>query len=89
MRNVAVQMYVSLDGVMAAPEKWTLPYWTDDHEKYAYERLLTADALRRALIRHCPRRDTAHATTWWPTLASYSVGARLVSRSSLASTWRA
>ena len=45
MRNVAVQMYVSLDGVMAAPENWSFPYWTDDHENYAYERLLTSDAL--------------------------------------------
>ena len=45
MRNVAVQMYVSLDGVMEAPEKWSFPYWTDDHEQYAYERLLTSDAL--------------------------------------------
>ena len=45
MRNVAVQMYVSLDGVMEAPEKWSFPYWTDDHEQYAYDRLLAADAL--------------------------------------------
>ena len=42
MRNVAVQMYVSLDGVVAAPEKWSFPYWTDDHEQYAHERLLTS-----------------------------------------------
>jgi dihydrofolate reductase len=45
MRNIAVQMYMSVDGVMEAPEKWSFPYWTDDHENYAFERLLAADAL--------------------------------------------
>jgi hypothetical protein len=39
MRNMAVQMYKSMDGVMEAPEKWTFPYWSEDHETYAYERL--------------------------------------------------
>jgi hypothetical protein len=38
-RNVAVQMYMSVDGVMEAPEKWSSAYWTDDHERYTYERL--------------------------------------------------
>src|SRR5215510_7872760 len=27
------------------PENWSFPYWTDDHEQYAYQRLLAADAL--------------------------------------------
>ncbi len=45
VRNVAVQMYMSVDGVMEAPEKWSFRYWTGDHEKYAYQRLLAADAL--------------------------------------------
>jgi dihydrofolate reductase len=45
MRNLAVQMYVSMDGGAEAPEKWSSPYWTDDCEKYAYGRLLAADAL--------------------------------------------
>ena len=45
MRKIAVQVYMSIDGVMEAPETWSFPYWTDDHEKYAYERLLAADAL--------------------------------------------
>jgi dihydrofolate reductase len=38
-------MYVSLDSVMEVPEQGSFRYWTDDHEKYAYERLLAADAL--------------------------------------------
>jgi len=37
MRKIAVQVYMSIDGVMEAPETWSFPYWTDDHEKYAYE----------------------------------------------------
>ena len=45
MRKIAVQMYMSVDGVMEAPEKWSFPYWTDEHEQYAYERLSAADAL--------------------------------------------
>src|SRR5215475_9523356 len=43
--KIAVQMYASVDGVVEAPETWEGPYWTDDHERYAYKRLLAADAL--------------------------------------------
>jgi dihydrofolate reductase len=43
--KIAVQMYTSVDGVMEAPETWEGQYWTDDHESYAYQRLLAADAL--------------------------------------------
>jgi dihydrofolate reductase len=45
VRKIAVQMYMSVDGVMEAPEKWSFRYWADDHEQYAYQRLLAADAL--------------------------------------------
>jgi dihydrofolate reductase len=45
MRTLAVQMYMTVDGVMEAPENWSFEYWTDDHEKYAFERLSAADAL--------------------------------------------
>jgi dihydrofolate reductase len=45
MRTLAVQMYMTVDGVMEAPENWSLEYWTDDHERYAFERLSAADAL--------------------------------------------
>jgi dihydrofolate reductase len=45
MRNLAVQMYMSVDGVMEAPEQWSSRYWTDAHERYAFERLSKADAL--------------------------------------------
>src|SRR5262249_37976081 len=45
MRKVALQMYLSLDGVMEAPEKWTSEYCDDDHERYAYSRLVASNAL--------------------------------------------
>jgi hypothetical protein len=45
VRSIGVQMFMSLDSVMEAPEKWTFPCWSEDHAKYAYERLRAADAL--------------------------------------------
>jgi dihydrofolate reductase len=45
MRNLAVQMYMTVDGVMEAPEDWSFDYWTDAHEQYAFERLRAADSL--------------------------------------------
>jgi dihydrofolate reductase len=43
--QIAVQMYVTLDGVMAAPQNWSFDFWADELEEYAFERLLAADAL--------------------------------------------
>src|SRR6266540_2180659 len=44
MRRVVVSTYVTLDGVMEAPEKWEL--WNEEEmEKYAWEQLLASDAL--------------------------------------------
>jgi dihydrofolate reductase len=45
MGKVALQMYLSLDGVMEAPEKWEGPFWSDELEQYALEQVLAADAL--------------------------------------------
>jgi hypothetical protein len=45
MRSIALQMYVSLDGVMEAPEKWTFEYWDGEHERYAYEWLVASALL--------------------------------------------
>ena len=44
MRNLAVQMYTTVDGVMEGPA-WSFPFWTDKHEQYAFERLSAADSL--------------------------------------------
>jgi dihydrofolate reductase len=45
MGKVALQMYLSLDGVMEAPENWEGPFWSDELEQYALEQVLAADAL--------------------------------------------
>ncbi len=45
MRKVALQMYVTLDGVMEAPQNWSFSFWGDALERYAFDRLLAADAL--------------------------------------------
>ena len=45
MRRVIVSTYVTLDGVMEAPEKWSLKFWNDEHAKYAHDQLFASDAL--------------------------------------------
>jgi dihydrofolate reductase len=43
VRRVVVSTYVSLDGVMEAPEQWQV--WNEEMDKYAWEQLLASDAL--------------------------------------------
>jgi dihydrofolate reductase len=38
-------MYVTLDGVMEAPQNWSFDFWGDALEAYAFKRLLAAEAL--------------------------------------------
>jgi dihydrofolate reductase len=45
MRKVIVSEFVSLDGVVEAPDKWSFPYWNDDIEKFKYDELFATDAL--------------------------------------------
>ena len=45
MRKVIVSTYVTLDGVMEAPEKWVFQFWNDEHAKYAHDQLFASDAL--------------------------------------------
>ncbi len=45
MRKIIVSTYVSLDGVIEAPEKWSLKFWNDEHAKYANDQLFASDAL--------------------------------------------
>ncbi len=37
MGNVIVTMFVSLDGIVEAPEKWSLKYWNDDIAKLKHD----------------------------------------------------
>ena len=60
MRKVSLQMYVTLDGVMEAPQNWSFDFWGDALETYAFERLLAADALLLG------RRTYQEFITAWP-----------------------
>ncbi len=45
MRKVVVSEFVTLDGVMEAPHKWSFPYWTDEIGKFKNDELSSSDAL--------------------------------------------
>ena len=45
MKKVVVSEFVSLDGVMEAPDRWHLPYWSDEIGKYKSDVLAAANAL--------------------------------------------
>lgn len=45
MRRVIVSTYVTLDGVMESPEKWSLQFFNEEAAKYAYDQLFASDAL--------------------------------------------
>lgn len=45
MREVVASEFVSLDGVMEAPNQWHFPYWSDEMGKFKFDELATADAL--------------------------------------------
>jgi dihydrofolate reductase len=45
MRKVVVSEFVSLDGVMEAPDKWHFQFWHEDMGRYKYDELFASDAL--------------------------------------------
>ena len=45
MRKLVESTFVSLDGVIGSPEKWSGAYWDDEHDQYARKLLFAADAL--------------------------------------------
>ena len=45
MRKVIASEYVSLDGVMEAPEKWHFPFLNEEMEKFKFDELFASDAL--------------------------------------------
>lgn len=45
MRRAIVSTYVTLDGVMEAPEKWSLQFFNEEAAKYAYDQLFASDTL--------------------------------------------
>ena len=42
--NIVVTEFVSLDGVMESPEKWSLAYWNDDISEFKFGELKNTDA---------------------------------------------
>ena len=44
MRKVVVAEFLSLDGVMEAPEKWTFQFWNDETAKFKHDELFASDA---------------------------------------------
>lgn len=45
MRRIIVSTYVTLDGVIESPEKWSLQFFDEEASKFAHEQLFAADAL--------------------------------------------
>ena len=41
--RIVVSEFTTLDGVMEAPQEWSLPYWTEEIEKFKHEELITTD----------------------------------------------
>jgi dihydrofolate reductase len=45
MRKVIVSMFVTLDGVMEAPDKWSFQFWNDEQAKFKFDELFASDTL--------------------------------------------
>src|SRR5687767_4303962 len=45
MRKLVESTFVTLDGVIDSPQRWSGPYWDDEHNKYSRDMLFAADAL--------------------------------------------
>jgi dihydrofolate reductase len=41
--RIVVTEFVTLDGVMEAPNEWSFPYWTDEIGRFKLDELLTTD----------------------------------------------
>jgi dihydrofolate reductase len=44
VRKIVVAEFVSLDGVMEAPEKWSFQFWNDEIAKFKRDELFASDA---------------------------------------------
>ena len=45
MRRIIVSEFVTLDGIMEAPEKWSFPFQNEETAKFKHEELFASDAL--------------------------------------------
>ena len=62
MRKVIVSEFVTLDGVMEAPDKWQFPFWNDETGKLKVDELFASDAL---LLGRVTYQEFAKA---WPSM---------------------
>jgi dihydrofolate reductase len=62
MRKVVVTEYLSLDGVIEAPNQWSFPYWNDEIAKFKYDELFASDTF---LLGRVTYQEFAAA---WPTM---------------------
>jgi len=45
MRKIIVSEFLTLDGVMEAPNEWSFPYWNEEIGKFKLDELFASDAL--------------------------------------------
>jgi len=45
MRKVVATEYVTLDGVMEEPGKWSFPFWNEEAAKFKFDELFASDTL--------------------------------------------
>jgi dihydrofolate reductase len=45
MRKITASMFVSLDGIIEAPQKWNSPYWNEEIARFKQAELFSHDAL--------------------------------------------
>ena len=45
MRKVIVSEFVTLDGIMEAPDKWSFQFMNEETAKYKFDELFASDAL--------------------------------------------
>jgi dihydrofolate reductase len=45
MSKLVATLFISLDGVVESPEKWSFPYWNDEIAKFKHDETFASDAL--------------------------------------------
>jgi len=45
MRKLVESTFMTLDGVISEPQVWGVPYWDEEHARYAHDLVRSADAL--------------------------------------------
>ncbi len=45
MRKIVVSMFLTLDGIMEAPNKWSFPFWIDHIAKFKFDALFASSCV--------------------------------------------